>query len=213
MEPQSTAPPAIRSSQRGPQDPGHQQPQRSTEPRKPTAGTTTHPPRRLQRKPPDRAPTNIGQRPPGNPGQQPTDPARPQTWAVHRTWAPGARAPPKPLAVAPPNTREGQAPQTATVGQRMPQCPWPSALGVKMCQQVGEAASSRERQGPPHRDQHKQARGQQVPDPGPVITTHTCTSHTSAQVPSSLNSAGVWRSGHTRGPAAPPAATDLEPAE
>ena len=69
----------YRSRQRGPQDPGHQQPQRSTEPGKPTAGTTTHPPRRLQRKPPDRVPTSIGQRPPGNQGQRPTDPARPQS--------------------------------------------------------------------------------------------------------------------------------------
>ena len=56
------------SSQRRPQDPGHQQPPRSTDPGKPNAGTTTHPPRRLQRKLPDRAPTTIGQRP--------SDPAR-----------------------------------------------------------------------------------------------------------------------------------------
>ena len=71
-------PPVIRSRQRGPQKPGHQQSPQSTEPRKPTAGTTTHPPRRPQRKPPDRAPTAIGQRPPRNQGRQPTGPARPR---------------------------------------------------------------------------------------------------------------------------------------
>jgi len=37
------------------------------------------------------------------------------------------------------------------VGQRLPQRPWPSAPGVKTCPQVGEAASSGERQRPsPH---------------------------------------------------------------
>ena len=115
--------------------------------------------------------------------------------------APGARAPPNPPAEAPPNTQEGQAPQTATVGQHMPQCPCPSAPGAKTCPQVGEVASSGEMtHAPPNREQHKQARGQH-PSPNHhhthlhITYIRTC--------PPSLNSAGVWRSGHTRGPAAP----------
>ena len=94
------------SSSNGAQNPG------STEPGKPSA-KIHHPPRRLQRKPPDRAPIGIGQRPPGNPGQHPTDPARPQPPRHGPRAGPRPHEPPNPPAEASPNTREGQAPQTA----------------------------------------------------------------------------------------------------
>jgi len=51
----------------------------------------------------------------------------------------------------------------------------------------------------PHRWQHKQARGQQVPDPGPVNTTHTCTSHTSAHVLPPSTPLGCGAAGTPRG--------------
>ena len=52
---------------------------------------------------------------------------------------------------------------------------------------------------PPHQEQHKQARGQQVPDPGPVITTHTRTSHTSAHVPPPSTPLGCGAAGTPEG--------------
>ena len=117
-------PPAIRSRLRGPEDPGHQQPPWSTEPRKPTAGTTTHPPRRLQRKPPERAPISIGQRPTRGPGATAHRPRQApaaqapasQAWAAHRTRAPGARAPPNPPGRGPTQYPGGpSAPDSHTV--------------------------------------------------------------------------------------------------
>ena len=195
-------PPVIRSRHRGPQDPGHQQPQLSTEPRKPTAGTTTHPPRRPQRKPPDRAPISIGQRPPGTRGNSPLTPPGPSHPDTGRAPDPGPRSPsaPKPPGRGPTQYPEGQAPHTATQWASA----WPSAPGVKTCPQAGEAASSGERQrSPPHRGQHKQARGQQVPDPGPVNTTHTCTSHTSTHVPPPLTPLGCDAAGTPWGQQSP----------
>ena len=124
---------AIRSRQRGPQDPGHQQPPRSTEPGKPTTGTTTHPPRRLQRKPSDRAPISIGQRTPGNQGQQPTDPARPQPPRHGRYAGPRPQEPELPQT---PWQRPHPIPESA----RRPR--QPSTVGVKTCPEVGEASSS-----------------------------------------------------------------------
>jgi len=49
----------------GPKGPGSKQPPKE---HTPATGTTTHPPRKQQRKALDRPPTDIGQRPPVNQG-------------------------------------------------------------------------------------------------------------------------------------------------
>ena len=80
----SCPPPEIRSRQKGPQDPGNQQPPQSMEPRQPIAGTTTCPPRRQQRKSLDRAPMAIEQGPQRTRGDGPTYP--PGTSYLSMTW-------------------------------------------------------------------------------------------------------------------------------
>ena len=123
-------PPAIRSRQREPEDPGHQQPQQSTEPRKPTAGTTTHPPRRPQRKPPDRAPIIIGQRTPVNQGQRPTDPARPLPPRPGPCTGPGPQEPERPQ---PPRQRPHPIPERAKRPRQPHSGPAPAPAPLAKC--------------------------------------------------------------------------------
>ena len=65
--------------------------------------------------------------------------------------------------------REGQAPQTDNHS-----VPAHAPVPLAKCPGSQDSESSREQQGeatlPPNQEQHKQARGRQVPDPGPVIT-------------------------------------------
>jgi len=214
---------------------------RSTEPGKPTTGTTTHPPRRPQRKLPDRAPISIGQRHPGNQGLQPTDPARPPPPRHGPCAESGPKEPEHPQT---PRQRPHPIPETARrprqpsiVGQRMPKCPRPSALGVKTCPQVGEAASSGEKQRYPPSEtaQAGQRTACLRPRPSHHINqirkiiiikneinkhtpTHTRTSHTSAHVPPPSTPLGFGAAGTSGGQQPPshhrpPVTTDPEPAE
>ena len=118
----------------------------------------------------------------------------------------GPRSPsaPKPPGRGPTQYPRGpSAPDSHKVGKRLPQRPWPSALGVKTCPQVGEAASSGERRCSPPSGAAQAGQTTTSPRPRPshhhthlhIPYIHTC--------PPSLNSAEVWCNGHTRGPAAP----------
>ena len=123
-----------------------------------------------------------------------------QTWAVpcepEHPQTPRQR--PRPI---PERARRPRQP--IIVGQCMPQYPWPSAPGVKTCPQVGEAVSSGERQCSPPSGTAQA--GQRTASPRPRPSHHHTHLHITylCTCPPSLNSAGVWRSGHTRGPAAP----------
>ena len=88
-------------------------------------------------------------------------------------------------AEAPPNTREGQAPQTATQwASACPSAPGQGPWESRRAHRWVKPRAAGRGNAPPHQEQHKQARRQQVPDPdpGPVVTTYTCTSHTSTHV-------------------------------
>ena len=157
---------------------------------------------------PGKSPHKHGAKAPREPGamtHRPRQAPAAQTWAAHRTRAPGARAPPNPPAEAPPNTREGQAPQTATQwASACPsapgQVPWESRCAHR---RVKPRAAGRGNAAPP--SGAAQA-GQRTASPRPrpshyhthfhIPYIHTC--------PPSLNPAGVWRSGHTPGDQPPP---------